>query len=75
MSTVLKGQKSNNLSTEMYDELFQDSTARYSRPAIFSVPTHRIVVISYRRLGITYLRNNYHYMVRNILVDRRYHVP
>ena len=54
MSPVFKGQQSNSLSIELYDVLFQDYAARYSRPAAFCVPTQRMVVISYRRLGKTY---------------------
>ena len=38
----------------MYDLLFQDSAASYSRPAIFWVFAQPVLVITYRRLGTTY---------------------
>ena len=51
-SPIFYGQNSNNLSIELCDELF-DSAARCSSPAYFWVPTQRVVVICYRRLGRT----------------------
>jgi len=38
---------------ELYDVLFHDSAARYSRPAIIGVTAQHVVVITYRRLGTT----------------------
>jgi hypothetical protein len=55
MSPVYKGQQSNSLSLELYGVLFQDYAVRYGRPAAFCVPTQRMVIISYRRLGTTYV--------------------